>query len=589
MAKLDYFGGFKIIFKYLKPHRRQIFVLIFLSIISSLSSSLLPFGVGKILDVIKSDPIINFFGYYISFTLLLIGGWFLIKIIGDLSNWQIDVKTEQLSNIVPGEFIVNGFSRLLELPMSFHKSKKVGEISNRISRAADWLGSILSNVIVYLAPSFLSIFIVFIIILSIKPLFGVIFAITIIIYCFILIKISPKLVSMQERMHKAYNRAYGNAYDAVVNVQAIKQATAEKFERRKLYKNFQLQAVRLYNDYIAVWQSFSQIQKILVSLTQLSIFLVSYYLVRQNQLTVGQLVMFSSYGAMILKPFAKLGRNWQTIQNGLVALQRAEKILSLPIEPYASATSVILSDLEGNIVFSGVCFVYDKGRAVLKDINFKIKVGEIVALVGQSGVGKTTIIDLLSRFYKPQKGKILIDGHNIENLNLSFLRKNIAVVPQEIVLFNDTIKNNIKYGNFNASDDDVRKAAQTAHADEFIWAFPKKYNQIVGERGVKLSVGQKQRVAIARAILRNPRILVLDEPTSALDAESEKYVTEALEGLMKGRTTFIIAHRLSTVRKADKIVVLDKGRVVEVGRHDELIQKPNGIYRKLYELQFGLK
>ena len=394
---------------------------------------------------------------------------------------------------------------------------------------------------------------------------------------------------MQERMHKAYNRAYGNAYDAVVNVQAIKQATAEKFERRKLYKNFQLQAVRLYNDYIAVWQSFSQIQKILVSLTQLSIFLVSYYLVRQNQLTVGQLVMFSSYGAMILKPFAKLGRNWQTIQNGLVALQRAEKILSLPIEPYASATSVILSDLEGNIVFSGVCFVYDKGRAVLKDINFKIKVGEIVALVGQSGVGKTTIIDLLSRFYKPQKGKILIDGHNIENLNLSFLRKNIAVVPQEIVLFNDTIKNNIKYGNFNASDDDVRKAAQTAHADEFIWAFPKKYNQIVGERGVKLSVGQKQRVAIARAILRNPRILVLDEPTSALDAESEKYVTEALEGLMKGRTTFIIAHRLSTVRKADKIVVLDKGRVVEVGRHDELIQKPNGIYRKLYELQFGLK
>jgi len=589
MAKLDYSGGFKIIFKYLKPHRRQIFVLIFLSIISSLSSSLLPFGVGKILDVIKSDPIINFFGYYISFTLLLIGGWFLIKIIGDLSNWQIDVKTEQLSNIVPGEFIVNGFSRLLELPMSFHKSKKVGEISNRISRAADWLGSILSNVIVYLAPSFLSIFIVFIIILSIKPLFGVIFAITIIIYCFILIKISPKLVSMQERMHKAYNRAYGNAYDAVVNVQAIKQATAEKFERRKLYKNFQLQAVRLYNDYIAVWQSFSQIQKILVSLTQLSIFLVSYYLVRQNQLTVGQLVMFSSYGAMILKPFAKLGRNWQTIQNGLVALQRAEKILSLPIEPYASATSVILSDLEGNIVFSGVCFVYDKGRAVLKDINFKIKVGEIVALVGQSGVGKTTIIDLLSRFYKPQKGKILIDGHNIENLNLSFLRKNIAVVPQEIVLFNDTIKNNIKYGNFNASDDDVRKAAQTAHADEFIWAFPKKYNQIVGERGVKLSVGQKQRVAIARAILRNPRILVLDEPTSALDAESEKYVTEALEGLMKGRTTFIIAHRLSTVRKADKIVVLDKGRVVEVGRHDELIQKPNGIYRKLYELQFGLK
>lgn len=589
MAKLDYSGGFKIIFKYLKPYKRQIFVLIFLSIISSLSSSFLPYVVGKILDIIKSDQIIYFFGFYISLTILLIGGWFLIKIVGDSIDWRLDVKTEQLSAIIPGEYIVNGFSKLLELPMSFHKSQKIGEISNRISRAADWLDSILGNVIINLAPSFLSIFIAFIIILSIKPLFGGVFAITIIIYSFILIKISPKLVLMQGRMHKAYNRAYGDAYDAVANVQATKQATAEKFERRKLYKSFQLQAVKFYNDYISVWQSFSQIQKILVSLTQLSIFLISYYLIRQDQLTIGQLVMFNSYGVMILGPFVRLGRNWQTIQNGLVALERAEKILSLPIEPYDLSTDVILSDLKGDVAFKNVYFVYDRGKVVLKDVNFKIEAGEVVALVGQSGVGKTTIIDLLSRFYKPQKGKIIIDGHNIENINLSFLRKNIAVVPQEVVLFNDTIKNNIRYGNFNASDEDVKKAAQMAYAEEFILAFPKKYNQIVGERGVKLSVGQKQRVAIARAILRNPRILVLDEPTSALDAESEKYVTEALEELMGGRTTFIIAHRLSTVRKADKIIVLDKGRVVEIGKHDELIQKPNGVYRRLYELQFGLK
>lgn len=589
MAKLDYFAGFKIIFKYLKPHSRSIFILIFLSIISSLSSSFLPYVVGKILDVIKSDQTIYFFGFYIFLPIIFIGGWFLIKIIGDLADWRIDVKTEHLSAIVPGEYMVNGFSRLLELPMSFHKSQKIGEISNRISRAAEWLSNILSNVIINLAPSFLSIFVAFIIILSIKPLFGGIFAVTIIIYSFILIKISPKLVSMQLRMHKAYNRAYGDAYDAAANVQAIKQATAEKFERRKLYKSFQLQAVKFYNDYISVWQSFSQVQKILVSLTQLSIFLISYYLIRQGQLTIGQLVMFNSYGLMILWPFVTLGRNWQTIQNGLVALQRAEKILSLPAEPYDLSTDIILSDLKGDITFKNVYFVYDKGRVILKDISFNVMAGQIVALVGQSGVGKTTIIDLLSRFYKPQRGKIIVDGHNVENLNLSFLRKNIAVVPQEVVLFNDTIKNNIKYGNFNASDDDVKKAAQMAYADKFIEAFPKKYNQIVGERGVKLSVGQKQRVAIARAVLRNPRILILDEPTSALDAESEKYVTEALEELMKGKTTFIIAHRLSTVRKADKIIVLDKGQVVEIGEHDELMQKSTGVYKKLYELQFGLK
>jgi ABC-type multidrug transport system fused ATPase/permease subunit len=181
----------------------------------------------------------------------------------------------------------------------------------------------------------------------------------------------------------------------------------------------------------------------------------------------------------------------------------------------------------------------------------------------------------------------LIDGHNIKNLNLKFLRSKIAVVPQEIILFNDTIKNNIKYGSFSAKEEKVFEAAKLAHCVEFIEKFPQKYEQLVGERGIKLSAGQRQRVAIARAILRDPRILILDEPTSALDAKSEKYITESLEKLMEGRTTLIIAHRLSTVKKADKILVLDKGKIVEEGKHEELMKIKDGIYRKLYELQIG--
>ena len=207
--------------------------------------------------------------------------------------------------------------------------------------------------------------------------------------------------------------------------------------------------------------------------------------------------------------------------------------------------------------------------------------------MGESGVGKSTLVDLISYYYKPSSGKILIDGHNIKNLDLKFLRSQIAVVPQEIMLFNDTVKNNIKYGSFGASDEEILRAASLAHADEFINNFPKKYEQVVGERGIKLSMGQKQRVALARAFLRNPKILILDEPTSALDAKSEKFIQESLSELMKGRTTFIIAHRLSTVREVDKIFVLHEGEIKESGTHDELINKKSGFYRRLYELQMG--
>jgi ABC-type multidrug transport system fused ATPase/permease subunit len=208
----------------------------------------------------------------------------------------------------------------------------------------------------------------------------------------------------------------------------------------------------------------------------------------------------------------------------------------------------------------------------------------MVAIVGKSGEGKSTLVDLISRYNTPQKGKILFDGVDIGKMNLADLRNNIAIVPQEVALFNDTIKNNIAYANLEAGEEDVIRSAKLANCHQFIQKFPKKYEQVVGEKGVKLSIGQKQRVAIARAILRNPRILILDEATSALDSESEKYVQEALEEVMKNRTTFVIAHRLSTIRKADLILVIEKGKIVESGDHKELMNH-GGVYKKLSELQ----
>jgi len=253
-------------------------------------------------------------------------------------------------------------------------------------------------------------------------------------------------------------------------------------------------------------------------------------------------------------------------------------------EPQDSVSQII----SGDVKFDDVTFKYETEGNILHDINIEVKKGENIALVGESGSGKSTLISLISGYYFPQKGKVLIDGIETSRYNLLNLRKQIAVVPQEIALFNDTLENNIKYGNFEASTDDVKRVAKEAHLEEFIKGLKNGYKTLVGERGVKLSVGQKQRLAIARAMLRDPKILILDEPTSALDAMTEKFVAESLRKLMKDRTTFVIAHRLSTVREADRIFVFDKGRIVESGSHLELLKIKNGFYKKLHDYQIGI-
>jgi len=246
-------------------------------------------------------------------------------------------------------------------------------------------------------------------------------------------------------------------------------------------------------------------------------------------------------------------------------------------------------NLKGNIQFNDVYFAYP-GRPdieVLKKIQFNIKQGQRIALVGSSGAGKSTIVSLLMRFYQTNSGYITVDQTNIDDFNLTAFRKNIAIVPQEILLFGGTIKENILYGKPNASESEILEAARKSNAIEFIETFPEGFNTVVGERGIKLSGGQRQRIAIARAILRNPSILILDEATSSLDAESERTVQTALDNLMYNRTSIIIAHRLSTIRKVDCIYVLKSGEIAESGTHDELIQKEKGIYKHLINLQLN--
>jgi ABC-type multidrug transport system fused ATPase/permease subunit len=315
-------------------------------------------------------------------------------------------------------------------------------------------------------------------------------------------------------------------------------------------------------------------------------------LVETGELTIGKLVSFILYTTFIAAAAGGLGDLYGQLQKTIGASERIMEILETEDETTTQAQQQHISKdpVVGFIEFEKVRFRYPSRpeMEVLQGLNFAIKPGQKIALVGQSGAGKSTIVQLLMRFYNITEGSIRLDGKAIENIDLQHLRHNIGIVPQEVMLFGGTIEENIRYGKPEATHDEIEQAARKANAWEFVSSFPDGLQTVVGERGIKLSGGQRQRIAIARAILKDPAVLVLDEATSSLDSESERLVQDALDLLMENRTTIIIAHRLATVRKADRIFVLQNGKILEEGSHLDLLEEENGLYSKLVRMQFEM-
>ena len=307
--------------------------------------------------------------------------------------------------------------------------------------------------------------------------------------------------------------------------------------------------------------------------------------VANGELTTGQLVAFLLYLGMVSGPIGGLAGQWGAIQQAFGAADRLFALIDTVPEVRDAPDATPLPPVSGEIRFSDVKFRYGDGPVVLEDVTTLFAQGQTTALVGPSGAGKTTLVNLVGRFYDPVVGSITVDGHDLRSVKIKSLRSQIAVVPQEPILFADTIRENIRYGRLEATNDEIDAAAAAANATEFISRLPKGMDTIVGERGVRLSVGQRQRVAIARALLRDAPILLLDEATSSLDNESEFLVQQALDRLMRGRTTIVIAHRLSTVERAHRILVLDRGRIVEEGTHQQLLEL-RGLYHRLYTRKF---
>ncbi len=571
------FQDSKVIWQYLKKYKAKVYFIALIALLGSFIAAVIPYLYGRLVDIAVSE----------SGTLQLIIGillfWLILSLI---SGWFIrmaDNRGFHLAIDVENDFRLKIINHLLNLPLTFHKNRKMGEIIQRASRGADYFERIIGGVVFYFGPKFLTVIIALTIMGFVEWRLALLLLFILLVYSLITIWKTKPIIKAQKKMNKVYEDSHGDLYDSILNIQTVKSFTNEQKEKEKTSRNFRVKAAKQYRIFLDAWRDLNAWQETIFSIGFVVIFAIAIYFLGRGIITSGQLVMFIGYVSLVYAPFGMLGNDYRAIRTGLTAIERAQKLLNVKPEPYQNNKKEFKS-IRGEVEFDNISFGYQKNKNVLRDINFKVKPGQMVALVGESGVGKTTLIDLVSRYYLPKQGKVLIDNQDIAEVNLESLRKQIAIVPQEVTLFNDSIKNNLKYGRQKATDEDIVKAAKAAHVHEFVQKFDKKYEQLVGERGIKLSTGQKQRVAIARAILRNPRILILDEATSSLDSATEKLVQDALAQLIKGRTTFVIAHRLSTIQKADLILVLEKGRIIEEGDHQELINK-GGVYRKLNKLQ----
>jgi subfamily B ATP-binding cassette protein MsbA len=372
--------------------------------------------------------------------------------------------------------------------------------------------------------------------------------------------------------------------ETIRGVRIVKAFTMERFEigrfreatRRHLNSNLKAQKIQALT---------SPVMELISALCILALFVYAHRRIVAGTLTMGQLLSFVAALTAMYQPIKKLNKVNLSVNTALSAAERVFRMLDVPNEVMEKPDAVALTGVGRGVRYDNVTFSYGDGTPVLRNVSLDVAPGEIVAIVGSSGAGKSTLVNLLPRFYDVTAGRVTVNEIDVRDVTLDSLRSLMGFVTQEVVLFNDTVRNNIAYGRADAAESQVIEAASAANAHEFISSLPHGYDTLIGESGVLLSGGQRQRLAIARALFKDPPILILDEATSALDAESERLVQQALNNLMRGRTTLVIAHRLSTVRRADKIIVLDAGQIVESGPHDDLLAR-RGIYRKLYDMQF---
>ena len=481
------------------------------------------------------------------------------------------------------QLTLNTFKHLHSLSLQFHLGRQTGALSKFIDRGTKGVNFLLNYVLFNVIPTIIEIFLVAGILAFIYGLkYAFVTLITIILYVIVTFTVTQWRLQFRRRMNAADNAVSTKLIDSLLNFETVKYFNNEEHEYRRLFESLdQYEIESIKNQYSL---SYLNIFQTVVIMTGITIMLsMSAFDIRAGNITIGGFVVINAYMLQLYQPLNFFGTVYREIRQSLTDM---ENLFTLWEEKpnLSDGAEKLLEIEEASIRFENVSFDYDARRTIIKDISFEVPNGKKVALVGPTGAGKSTISRLLFRFYDPKQGDVYINNQNIKDISQQSLRKHIGVVPQDTVLFNDTIYYNISYGNPKANEEEIYNAAKSADIHNFIINLPDGYQTIVGERGLKLSGGEKQRVAIARAILKNPSIFFFDEATSALDSTTEKEIQKNLQAISKNRTTLVIAHRLSTAADADEILVLEQGEITERGNHEELLSK-KGKYSEMWNKQ----
>lgn len=519
---------------------------------------------------------------------LVLGGMFFCTLVKVVAVYYADIGSGYITEVIKRDIKVDIFKHLQKLPLHYYKTNKLGDIMARLSGDTSTLGRI-GFIIFEMFKEFLTTFVLIIRMFQVDYILALVSLIVLPLILQIVRKYTKKIRRsgrVRQDMAGAITAFTQESLSGIFVVKAfnamkIMISKYEKISYEEFQKSFRTAKIK------------AKVSPINELITTLMIILVALYggykIIVTKDITSGDLVSFVTALGLMQQPLKRLVAKNNELQESIPSADRVLEILEERIEQEFTGEEKHLCGKVEKIEFENVSFSYPENEEkVLENINLSVKAGEVVALVGKSGSGKSTLVNLLARFYDIVSGKIRINGLDSQSIPLSEFRNYIGVVPQESFLFSGSIAENIAFGKESVTQTEIEKAAKMANAYEFIMELPEKFETEVGERGTRLSGGQKQRIAIARALIQNPQIMILDEATSALDTESEKLVQEALDQLMKGRTTFVIAHRLSTIVHADKIVVMENGKIKEVGNHRELLEK-KGLYEHLYHIQFQEK
>ena len=556
-----------------KPYWGTLFLTVAALIGSSLVSLVTPEAVRKLTGALSDGTATK--EKVITYAVVLLTAYIAKALLTFVSKYKAHVAAW---NFV-GDMMLNVYNKLQTLSMRFFGNKQTGEIMSRVINDSRNMETLIAHALPDLISNVLIVIMVAVMIFRINPILAAISLIPIPLLLFVTMKFSGKVHALFKRNQEVLAEVNGKVQDNISGIREIQSFGREKEEymsMKEYCKHYSYVNIRA--NFVA--SIFFPTIEFLTSVGSVLVMGIGGTLALKNVLSISDVVGFFMYLSLFYSPIAALSRIIEDMQNAFAGGNRVLSILDMESEIKDSENAEDIGRAKGNMEFDHVSFYYNKNEPVIKDISFKVDAGKMVAFVGATGVGKSTIVSLMERFYDPVSGSVLIDGKDIRNITVESLRKNISMVLQDVFLFNGTVYENIAYGNPKASREEIIKAAETARVNDFVCKMPDGYDTIIGERGVRLSGGQKQRIAIARAVLKDSPILILDEATSAVDNETEALIQQAIDELSKSRTVIVIAHRLSTVMKADNIIVLENGKIAEQGTHGELLRL-GGIYAKL--------